>query len=159
MFIAHLPAAYLIARPLRNRFWSAGAMVAFLIGSVAPDLDMIWFYLVDGRATHHHDYLTHRPAIWLGLLFLMLLLERRWPRLSPIKWGALGCLLHLALDSIAGQINWGWPIGDWRVTLVHVSATHDHWIKSFAAHWTFQTEILITTCAAILLARTHRRKS
>jgi len=58
MFIAHLPAGYLGGLALARR---AGAqlrrrvILAFMLGSVLPDIDMLYFYLLDdGRTLHHH---------------------------------------------------------------------------------------------------------
>ncbi|MBB3992622.1 hypothetical protein GGR95_000241 [Sulfitobacter undariae] len=59
MFIAHVPAAYLLSRSLRD----PQAQIALLIGSVAPDLDLTRFYFLDGQSIHHHEYLTHRPLL------------------------------------------------------------------------------------------------
>lgn len=113
MMIAHLPAGYLALRAwpvaLERRVFIAG-----LLGAVAPDLDMVWFLFVDQGAHHHHSYLTHRPALWLGVLIVTLLVGR-W--IHP-AWKQMGialsacALLHLGLDSIVGQIAWGWPLSD-----------------------------------------------
>lgn len=45
MFIAHLPAGYLLARTLRFRTpGRKAAMTAALLGAIAPDLD--WFIFI-----------------------------------------------------------------------------------------------------------------
>lgn len=62
MFIGHLPGAYLALRPLQRRLPPL-AFAAGLLGSVLPDLDLIWFYFVDNHAFHHHEYITHRPIL------------------------------------------------------------------------------------------------
>lgn len=54
MFIAHVPAGYIyattVAERLRQMQVSAFAVIcAGCIGAIAPDIDMAWFYLVDGR--------------------------------------------------------------------------------------------------------------
>ena len=68
MIIGHWPAGYLAALGAR-RFWPAqGLFAGILIGAVLPDIDMLWFFLVDDKAHHHHSYLTHRPALWALLL-------------------------------------------------------------------------------------------
>lgn len=72
MLVAHVPAAYLLSVRLRDSRLQA----AFLIGSVAPDLDMLLFYFRDARSVHHHEYLTHRPILWVGMLLLALCLHR-----------------------------------------------------------------------------------
>ena len=97
---------------------------------------------------HHHSYLTHRPALWLSLLVVALLV-RRWHLGAALSAQSLGAVLHMALDSIAGQIAWGWPATHHAAPLVAVPATQDWWVMSFLLHWTFTVELVI--CAAALL--------
>ena len=150
MFIGHLPAGYLlakspvVARASRTVFWGV------LLGSVVPDLDMLLFYFVDQGSTHHHDYLTHRPILWAAVLLVGALFRAGF----LIGLGA-GGLFHLALDSIAGKVTWGWPFSDVSTTLVTVQATHDHWIKSFLAHWTFKVELVLVAVALIVFVRSN----
>lgn len=149
MLIGHLPAGYLAARLSGVR----GALFAgMIVGAVLPDIDMLWFHLVDHRAVHHHAYLTHRPLVWAVALLTGLALRRRF-----VAGLGLGGLVHMAMDTIAGAIAWGWPLWPAPVTLVTVPATHDHWIASFLAHWTFRLELAITGAAlAVLLYRLNR---
>lgn len=84
------------------------AVWAFLIGSIAPDIDMLLFYFLHDRQMHHHEHLTHRPALWIGILIAGLMLRSR---VASGTGGvlvalSLGAVLHVALDSIAGRINW-----------------------------------------------------
>lgn len=45
MFIAHLPAGYLLAKTIRLRTPGRKAvMTAALLGAIAPDLDLFYFY-------------------------------------------------------------------------------------------------------------------
>ena len=155
MFIGHLPAAYLALKPLQ-RHLPPQAFAAGLLGSVLPDLDLICFYLVDNRATHHHEYITHRPILWAKVLLLGLLLRRFHHQSGTIiAMLAAGALIHLGLDSIAGAVTWGWPWWDHKTTLVHVPATHEHWIKSFLAHWTFKVELALCVLAAAVWWRSR----
>lgn len=155
MFIGHLPGAYLALRPFQRRL-PAFAFVAGLVGGVLPDIDMLWFYLVDDRAHHHHQYLTHRPIIWAMVAGFGVLLQRILPKLGLIvAMVGFGALVHMCLDSIAGAVSWGWPIVDTPVTLVRVEATHDHWIKSFLSHWTFKVEIGVCLLALIIWWRSQ----
>ena len=62
MFIAHLPAGYLLAKVGRTK---GLLFIGILIGSWLPDLDMLWFYFVDERQNVHHHYITHRPLVWV----------------------------------------------------------------------------------------------
>lgn len=150
MFIAHLPAGYLIGKALRQ---SRAVLAAAMVGAVSPDLDMAYFYLVDGARTHHHDYVTHWPLFWggvgLGLLLIapLLSLGARRVALSSL----LGVASHMALDSVAAPINWLAPVGDFRVELFPIPAAYSHWILSFVLHWTFAIELAI--CGLALAVR------
>lgn len=159
MFIGHLPGAYLIFRATAPNLGRL-AFTAAMIGAVAPDIDILWFYFFDDRGHHHHSYLTHRPIIWLGFLIAGLLI-RRWLQQSGtfVAFFGVGGLVHLLLDSITGEVTWLWPLSDATYPLVVVQATHSHWILSFLNHWTFKIEIVITVLALLVLIVTWRRSS
>lgn len=128
-------------------------MVAGLAGSLAPDLDMLWFYLVDGQSTHHHHYLTHRPALWLLGLSLAIMVR------TPVGIAfTAAAMLHLALDSIVGEIAWAWPFSDITAPLVIVPATQEFWLMSFLVHWTFKVEIVLTLIAASIAIWANLRR-
>lgn len=153
MFIAHLPAGYLLSRlhpALRHR--SAWVMA----GAVLPDVDMLYFIFVDAGMTHHHSYLTHRPAMWALVLLLCLSLSR-CALAPPLTALSLGALLHMALDSVAGAIDWGWPLWRWDGPLVIIPASYDWWVMSFLSHWTFGIEGLICLSAGLWLWRERVR--
>lgn len=152
MFIAHVPAAYIIAR-LTSRKTTRSTRVAFLIGSILPDIDMIWFYMVDDRQHHHHSYLTHKPILW-GLVCLLGLIARRQPLGRAGFALGLGGLLHMALDSVVGQVTWVWPFSAYASPLVTVPATQSWWVMSFLLHWTFAIEVALT-CGALYLWWQH----
>lgn len=110
---------------------------------------------------HHHQYLIHRPALWVDIPIAGLMLRNR---VASGTGGvlvalSLGAVLHVALDSIAGRINWGWPLWDLNVTVVTVQATHSHWILSFLFHWTVLVELLICATAAVVWTRHRHRKT
>lgn len=154
MFITgHLSGAYLALKPFQ-RHLPRHLFAAGLVGGVLPDIDMLWFHFVDHGAFHHHEYLTHRPLLWVIVLLTGAVLCRmeRTLGLTVLILG-VGGLVHMALDTIAGAIAWGWPLDHTPNTLVVVQATHSHWILSFLNHWTFQVEILMTTVALFLLWR------
>ena len=121
-----------------------------LVGSVLPDADLLWFFLVDNQMTHHHSYLSHRPALWFGLT----LIACAFPQTRFLVALALGALLHLMLDSLTGAVDWGWPVATFRAPLAVVPATHDLWVLSFLTHWTFGVELLICGLALWLWRRT-----
>tara|TARA_R110000868_G_scaffold10226_12_gene50135 strand:+ start:655 stop:852 length:198 start_codon:yes stop_codon:yes gene_type:complete len=64
MFIAHLPAGYLLTSAIqtRARNQSLSLLATGLVASVLPDADLLWFYLFDNRQHVHHAYITHTPA-------------------------------------------------------------------------------------------------
>ncbi|WP_370228366.1 metal-dependent hydrolase [Cognatishimia sp.] len=152
MFIGHLPAGYLASIGARKMGYSTHLCAGILIGSVCPDIDILWFYLVDNQSTHHHHYITHKPVVWalIGALGLLL-------RSGFLIGLGLGGLIHLCLDTIVGNVAWFWPYSNAGTTLIEVQPTHDHWILSFLARWTFKVEIALVILAAAIF--TFRRGS
>ena len=155
MFIGHLPAGYLATRALirtsrfsrtSNRRW---LWVVGLVGSVLPDIDLFWFYLVDGRMHHHHSYWTHLPAFWFLLLSICwLLLRGRVWREMLVVFG-VGVFLHLVLDTMAGRIAWLCPFDCNGVGLIEVPSLYQPWWLNFFLHWTFAVEILVMVLAVV----------
>jgi hypothetical protein len=110
VFIAHLPAGYLattallhgrqLAPAARRRLLRLG-----LAASVLPDLDLLYFYLVDGRRHVHHAYLPHLPLAWVAALgaTAAVLWRRRATSAARAALVVLGAnvLLHLVLDTVA----------------------------------------------------------
>lgn len=156
MLIAHLPAGYLLTRRTAPRLAKGRAnprrLVAVgLTGSVLPDIDLLYFYLADGRQTLHHDYWTHIPAFWPAatlIIALLMMLAR-----VAVPWRGIAVFLsaiflHLTLDSVAGGITWGWPVSQQRFSLIEVPARFDWWVWSFVLHWSFLFEIAICLWAA-----------
>lgn len=151
MILAHLPSGYLLGRAVaRNR----ATMVAALIGSVAPDFDMVWFYLMD-NSIHHHRFWPHIPAIWLMIAVIALpltaLVARRW--LVPLVVFLSAIFMHLLLDTVNGGIMWAWPFSDHLYTLIAVPATRSHWILSFLTHWSSVAEFAIIVAAGFFLLK------
>ncbi len=152
MLIGHLPAGYLLARGVGTKFPVRALFLGVLAGSILPDFDMLWFLFVDHGTVHHHEYLTHRPILWAGVLVVGMLLRHVF-----LLGAGIGGLFHMALDSVAGAISWGWPFVTEATTLVIVPATQSHWVLSFLTHWTFAVELTITAVAAILAWRANVR--
>jgi inner membrane protein len=155
MFLAHLPAGYLMARRLAPRLTrdpsQARRLTAIcLVASVLPDIDLIYFYLIDGRQTLHHDYWTHIPSFWLlatGAAVALFRIAR-----TPVPWAAVaallaGVILHLALDTVTGGIAWLYPYDTGRAALIDVPARFDWWVLNFVLHWSFVLEIAILAWA------------
>ncbi len=160
MLIAHLPAGYLVANilPIGRSQKLAPApqiLMATMVGSMFPDIDMLAFLFWDQGQFHHHDYWLHIPFFWL------LVGSAIWMPLgiagpdatfaSRVKGLVLafgsGIFLHLLLDSYAAPIRWFLPLSDIRIELIHVPATHSHWILSMVLHWSFLAELAIWMAA------------
>ena len=161
MFIAHLPAGYLTARGAER----CGAkhpllMAACLLGSIAPDFDLLYFYLVDSCRHHHHSYFIHWPVVWLGLLLLSLLwlLWRRGGVAIPAVAFSASGLLHIALDGVVGDIQLFAPWSDEYYVLATVPALHKPWWLNFFLHWSMGIELLICSLAAGLFTMRLRKR-
>ena len=151
MLTAHLPSGYLLARSLPKAI--PALMPVTLIGAVFPDIDMLWFHFVDGRAFHHHRYWVHIPAFWVALAVVALPLALWLSYLRTALVFLAAILIHLMLDTIGGGIMWGAPFSDHLFELVTVPPNHGHWIVSFMLHWTFLAEIAIWSAALALWLR------
>ncbi|MBI1275082.1 metal-dependent hydrolase [bacterium] len=152
MFIAHLPAGYLLTRRIQRQSGNhSGALLATgLAASIFPDIDLLYFYLIDRGQTLHHHYITHLPMAWLlagGLSILSSwMLGMRQTTLVCITILA-NAMLHMVLDSVAAGILWLYPFSDMELNLVHVPARHGWWVWNFLLHWTFLLELLIILIA------------
>ena len=155
MFIGHLPAGYLASRGFAGR----GAQVAVMVGSIAPDIDLLYFYTLGQRAVVHHEYWTHIPAFWLaaGLLIWGILHIFRLPGARLVPLLLIGVMLHLCLDSIVGSVRWLAPFSDTTLTLFDVPARYQPWYLNFIFHWTFALEIAVVVAAAIVAVVRWRR--
>jgi hypothetical protein len=90
MIIGHAPSGNILAYYGRKQFAGRGLKVssffgASVIGALIPDVDMIYFHLVDNRQHHHHSYFTHYPILWLGLLIISMI----WLRTNKTSKNAL----------------------------------------------------------------------
>jgi len=134
-----------------------------LLASIAPDLDLLYFFFVDKQQHLHHGYWTHFPFFWLGILTAALLaypLLKRFRIFSLFLFCFLpNILLHLLLDSVVGDIRWLAPFSSQSFSLFEVPALHDYWVYNFVFHWTFLLEVSIVVAAIlVLLVRCDRSK-
>jgi inner membrane protein len=162
MFLAHIPAGYLLTKALvrRDRPDYRRLMATGLVASVLPDFDLFYHYLGDGGAHEHHNYITHTPVFWLVLSLLaavVLLVARRRDLLIYLAVVLSGVLLHLILDSVASGIMWLYPWSTAKLNLVPVPALYHPWVLNFVLHWTFGLELLIVAIAAAVFISTRRR--
>lgn len=168
MFIAHLPAGYLgacaiesclpvsIPTPVRRKIFRA-----FVLGSILPDLDMLYFYFIDRQQHPHHEYWTHLPIFWSVVYGVMLVLAglRQHRTLAIVSTAFFtGILLHLLLDTPMGGIAWFYPISKTLIYGVTVPARYDWWVWNFVLHWTFLAEVLLCLGSVYLYWHRHTQK-
>lgn len=165
MFIAHMPSGYIFTTLLVERIrhlpaCSSAVIAGGIVGALAPDFDMAYFYLVDHRQTHHHKYVTHWPMLWLSLV----LAAAVWLRLSKSPKGtfialvfSLAGTLHIVLDSLVGDIWWFLPFVDRPFSLFTVPAVFKPWWLNFILHWSFAVELAICIWALLVYRRRSRR--
>jgi len=165
MFIAHFPAGYLLASVGKTQVTRRHSKLAFwciLIGSVVPDLDMFYFYLVDNKQTHHHLYWPHLPIFWITFLSstsLLSLLAKQIKGVRASLFLFIGAMLHLILDTPVGGIAWLFPLQKNLMHIVEVPAVRSWWVWNFILHWTFLIEILICISAIIVWIRKRKKIS
>ena len=157
MITAHLPSGYIVGRIL-----PAAPLVLpmAILGGVFPDFDLIWFYLIDDRAIHHHRYWVHAPAFWVLTSIPTLFIAKQ---IVPKHFAAVVAFLvaigiHILLDTIAGDIMWLWPFSNELFHLITVEAKYSHWILNFIFHPVFLLEILIWVCAGYLFFGTRNEQ-
>ncbi|MCR9213658.1 MAG: metal-dependent hydrolase [Proteobacteria bacterium] len=159
MLIAHLPSGYISAH-LSRQYRQVGTktvVAATLIGAIFPDIDMVYFYLIDNQQTNHREYLTHWPLLYIALfvIAISLYVSNQAKPFLFLVWFSIAATIHMVLDSIAGPMMWLAPFSDWKLQLIEVPATQSHWILSFLFHWTFLLELSI--CALALLLYVWKR--
>lgn len=152
MFIAHLPAGYLLTKTIQRKVPSSKVLRAGLIGSVWPDLDVFYFYLIDNQQTPHHEYLMHWPLFWVAVAGITLFSLKRWrPKYLMIALVFfINIMLHMSLDSIAADMHWMEPFSSRAINMVVVPNRYDFWVLNFILHWTFLLESMICLLAARL---------
>ncbi len=164
MFIGHLPAGYVCSRYIHK--WTGKGfdcpkpwMATCLLGAIAPDLDLIYFYLFDDRQHHHHSYWPHFPIVWFLILLLgTFLLNTRYRSLAWLTViFSINGIIHLILDSIAGDVRWLAPFSDRTFALIEVKALYKPWWMNFFFHWTFGLELTLLGWAIYLAARKPAR--
>lgn len=165
MFIAHLPAGYIVSSLLFPRFEKTGVtkrrlLQAGIAGALTPDADLLYFYLADHRQHHHHSYITHFPLVWIGLVLLSVawtLFTRNKTRAALAFIFSMNGLLHMILDTVVGDIWWLAPFQDKPYAFFVVPAMYKPWWMNFILHWSFALELGLALAAVCLWRQEHRR--
>ena len=169
MFIGHLPAGYLWTRMLLSKQFKIEPvsgpynrlMALGLVGSLLPDLDILYFYLIDNRQYLHHGYWTHIPLFWL-VLFGLVLREGVVFKQPSIKPAAViffpNVFIHLGLDTIVGKVRWLAPFFSRDFVLFEVPARYNWWVWNFVFNWTILFEITIVSAAVVMFLISRRTR-
>lgn len=158
MIIAHLPAGYLLTNAMQSRLKEKSLLWAGLLGSVFPDFDILYFYLIDDRQTSHRQYWTHVPFFWICVACLTLPFVVRFGGVK-MKRAALffyaNLAAHLCFDTIVAPVYWLRPSNDQSVQFfhIHIEKVFDYWFWNYMFHPFFMVELLICAGAGILWVR------
>ncbi len=163
MFLVHLPTGYLGYRLLPTRLRTRAVCAAALVGSVLPDLDMVYFYLIDERQHQHHTYWSHIPFAWAvaGVVGAAILRVARRDWLAPWCVGIVSVLVHLVADTPLAGILWRYPLDARRtpaayvISDIRVPDAWGHWVLNFLLHPTVLIEVAITAAAVLVYRRTR----
>lgn len=165
MFLAHLPAGYLLTKKLakhpklstKMQQHSAKTLLTLgLFASILPDLDLAWWALIDQGQHFHHSYWIHIPFFWLviGLIaFGAIKVAKRDDLKAPLVVFMAGIFLHLILDTFVGGIKWLYPFSYESIFIANVPAVYDYWVWNFIFHWTFLLEVVILGWAGVTFAK------
>lgn len=154
MFIGHLPAGYLLTKKLQQVFSIPTCLMAGLLGSILPDFDMVYFYLIDKQQHLHHGYWTHIPFFWMlvaGAVYSLLYFGRQMQFVFVAHVFFASIFAHLFLDTIVGKIEWLQPFSDRAIYFFDVPAVYDFWVWNFVLHWTFLFEVTLVFAAVLVL--------
>ncbi len=155
MIFGHLPAGYIGSKWLYSRLKSIQVelkkyLLCGLAGAIAPDLDLLYFYLIDHRRHHHHSYWTHFPIVWLALTlgsYLWYRHDRQRVTAVLLLVFSLNGLMHMVLDTLVGDILWLAPFADAAYSLIMVPARFDPWWLNFVLHWSLLAEVVVMVSA------------
>jgi len=163
MLIGHMPFGYVASKLLHRKMGqtvvSARAfIVAGVLGSTAPDVDMLYFHFLDARQHNHHSYWTHFPIVWISLLATATLARALRRESATAALAFIFCLngfAHLLLDSVVGDIRWLAPWSQQAFSLFEVQPRYATWWLNYVMHWFFVVEIALVIAALVLWRRSR----
>ena len=161
MLIAHLPVGYTVTRLYMRNQRDNFVLGAGLVGSVLPDIDLIYHVLLSDGRTPHHAYLTHIPIVWIVICAIMLLAQGTWQTTIYRAFLALSLnsLVHVALDTPMGGIMWLYPASNKMIYFFTLPKAPPHWIVTAMTHWTFRIEIALLALSTLFLFFQNKTES
>lgn len=102
MIISHAPTGYLLYQVLPESWKNHKTFLATLVGSVAPDFDLL--INIFGLSNLNHRYfISHTPYVWILAYLAILTLYRTFSTTRPwIHAFFFGTFIHLILDIPTG---------------------------------------------------------
>jgi inner membrane protein len=160
MLFAHPFAGYLVTRPFWKKYQMDFLVPIGIIGSIFPDFDLAYFYLLDGERNLHHEYVTHAPFFYAVLAFLSFFVLYFIPKKKAWRLGALvffvNVFVHLLLDTVVGSISWLVPFHVGVYRLFTLSYRYGHWVPNLVFHWTFLFELCLISAAIRLMIKDRK---
>ena len=162
MTFGHLSAGYITSKLFFKAFehqcvYSKAFMFWGLFGSIAPDFDMLYYFLVDHTLPNHHKYFSHVPLFWLTLLLMSLfwLQLHRYRNQNPASAFifAFNGFIHTTLDTVTGEIWWLAPFVNKSFSL----GAEKSEIPNFT-DWTFGIELSLLLLALSLWGNSSVRR-
>lgn len=159
MILGHLGAAaigYVVLAKRDNSLASRG----FFIGSLLPDVDLLWWYFISKGATPHHLFLPHVPSFWLAVLLIgFLVISRAYQAWLIAFYSFIAAIfIHLVLDTHAGGIAWLYPLDNEMFYFFPVPNIYGNFVISAVLHWTFLLEVPIILLGVGLTWRHYQEK-
>jgi len=160
MFIGHLPAGYVLTKTMQKKIKTTKYLLIGLIASFLPDIDILYFYLIDNRQNLHHGYWIHIPFYWLIIGVITFITISLLKKKDYLIAGAIffaNIFLHLILDTIVGKVEWLYPFTDKAYFLFDVPSIYGFWVYNFIFHWTFLPEIIMMIWAICIYIQYKRK--
>lgn len=169
MLVCHLPAGYIAAKitekkfwkdlPLKEKFWLYSILLFF---SIFPDIDLLYFYLVNS-STSHREFITHAISPYL-LISSLIYLWGKFKKNKFIKWIgisiALGTITHLILDSLMASAEWLWPITSRLYGLPMIKSYFNFLaVHTFSLYFIFETLVICLGLSFYLWGKNHKKSS
>jgi inner membrane protein len=164
MLIGHVPAGYLVTKlfitkmpsEMVTRIGSGKLLFVGMLSSVMLDLDLLYFYTLDGRQHSHHSYWTHIPIYWFCMLLILVVLTTALRKAILTAYAAIvsiNVFVHLLLDTVVGKIMWLYPLSTHNFALFPIPFIYNRWVYNFIFHWTFLFELALVMAAVYCIVK------
>jgi hypothetical protein len=155
MTFGHLSAGYITSKLLFKEFehksvYYKAFMFWGMLGAIAPDIDMLYYFTNKHTFLTHHQYYTHFPIFWLALLLISLfwlqLHHHRNQNPAAAFIFTFNGFIHTILDTVTGEIWWLAPFVNKPFSFVT-----DRSEFTYFTDWTFGIELFLLLLALSLL--------